>query len=45
MAVHPVGGVDTGGRGDVRYSALGLLAAGLLSGALVTRLRSTPQSS
>ncbi len=45
VAVHPVGGVDTGGRGDVRHSALGLLTAGLLSGALVVRLRRAPRSS
>ncbi len=45
VAVHPVGGVDTGGRSDVGHSALGLLTAGLLSGALVVRLRRTKRNS
>ncbi len=45
VAVHPVGGVDTGGRGDLGHSALGLLTAGLLSGALVVRLRRAQRNS
>jgi len=45
VALHPVGGVDTGGRGDVGHSTLGLLTAGLLSGALVLRLRRAQRNS
>ncbi len=45
VAVHPVGGVDTGGSGDAGHSALGLLTAGLLSGALVVRLRRAQRNS
>ncbi len=45
VAAYPVGGVDTGGSGDAGHSAVGLLTAGLLSGALVVLLRRAQRNS